>query len=172
MVESRDQVRRTSLRPPEFIAMTRFINLASTKGPFFSDLLICCLSRAIAGAPPWSVSLRGSKGLRPFEIPARQRHHSCASRAIAGAPPRSVSLRGSKGLRPFEIPTRQRHHSCALPNDEFIGGLAAACLFAHGHLAPFGLRLTADWGFAFATPMRMVARIHRRAAHGWPETHV
>jgi hypothetical protein len=45
MVESRDQVRITSRRPPEFIAMTRFINFASTKGPFFNDLLIFASSR-------------------------------------------------------------------------------------------------------------------------------
>src|ERR1051326_3027767 len=37
MVESRDQVRTTSLRPPEFIATTRFINLESTYGPFFKE---------------------------------------------------------------------------------------------------------------------------------------
>src|SRR5207253_10094534 len=47
MVESRDQVRSTSLRPPEFIATTRFINLASTKGPFFKLLLIAL--------PQWSL---------------------------------------------------------------------------------------------------------------------
>src|SRR5438128_4608057 len=102
MVESRDQVRRTSLRPPEFIAMTRFISLASTNGPFLRLRLM---------------------------------------------------------LR-------------ALPYDELVGGLAVARLFAHGHLAPLGLGLAADWGFAFATTMRMVARIHGRAAHRRAEAQV
>src|SRR5215216_1064451 len=40
IVESRDHVRRTSRRPPVFIAMTRFMSLASTKGPFFRLRLI------------------------------------------------------------------------------------------------------------------------------------
>src|SRR5947209_19007544 len=47
MVESRDQVRNTSLRPPEFIAITRLISLASTKGPFFRLLLMCTNNLAV-----------------------------------------------------------------------------------------------------------------------------
>src|SRR5438105_4174269 len=40
MVDARDQVRSTSLRPLEFIDTTRRISFSSTYGPFFRLLLI------------------------------------------------------------------------------------------------------------------------------------
>src|SRR5437588_5080263 len=117
MVESRDQVRNTSLRPPEFIAITRLISLASTKGPFFRLLLMCTNNLAVRS-------------------PAAERH------------------------------------LCSFPDDEFIGALVVARLFAHGDFAPLGLGLAADGGFAFATAVGMVARVHGRTAHRGPEAHV
>src|SRR5947207_172402 len=62
--------------------------------------------------------------------------------------------------------------SPALPHDELVGVLATPRLLAHGHLAPLGLRLAANRGFAFATAMRMVARVHSRAAHRRTYAHV
>src|SRR4051794_27729759 len=50
MVESRDQVRSTSLRPPAFMAVTRRMSLASTYGPFLSDLLMGFLQCSSTGA--------------------------------------------------------------------------------------------------------------------------
>ena len=40
-VDRRDQVLMTFLSPPRFIASTFSSSGVSTKGPFFSDLLIC-----------------------------------------------------------------------------------------------------------------------------------
>src|SRR4051812_22400059 len=60
----------------------------------------------------------------------------------------------------------------ALPHDELVGRLAMAGLLAHRDLAPLRLRLAADWRFAFAAAMRMVARVHCRAAHRRPNPQV
>src|SRR5260370_42509954 len=57
-------------------------------------------------------------------------------------------------------------------NDELLRRFTMASLLAHSDLAPLGLRLAANWGFAFPTTVGMVTRIHRRAAHGGPEAHV
>src|SRR6266545_4209177 len=60
----------------------------------------------------------------------------------------------------------------ALPHNELVGGLAVAGLLAHGHLAPLRLRLTTDRRLTLTTAVRMVARVHGRAAHGRAEAHL
>src|SRR5205823_2741840 len=53
-------------------------------------------------------------------------------------------------------------------DDELVRRLLLAGALAHCRLAPGRLRLPADRRLALATAMRMVARVHRRAAHGRP----
>src|SRR5258707_4216874 len=60
----------------------------------------------------------------------------------------------------------------ALPHDELVRRLPMAGLLAHGDLAPFRLRLAANWRLTLTTTVGMVAWIHDRAAHRGPEAHV
>src|SRR5205814_7933476 len=60
----------------------------------------------------------------------------------------------------------------SLPHDELVRRLSTAGLLAHRDLAPLGLGLAADGSLAFATAVRMVARVHGRAAHRRAESHV
>src|SRR5579875_290020 len=53
----------------------------------------------------------------------------------------------------------------APPHDVLRGRLVAARLVAHRRLAPGRLRLAAGGRLALAAAVRMVARVHRRAAH-------
>src|SRR5579883_520919 len=62
--------------------------------------------------------------------------------------------------------------SVAAPDNKTIGSLVVARLVSQRRLAPGGLRLTADRRTALAAAMRMVARIHDRASHGWTPPHV
>src|SRR5215831_13309100 len=152
MVESRDHVRRTSRRPPLFIAITRFMSLASTYGPFLRLRLIVVLAgegmlrkRRPGGQPAGSTSPRGGRAPRGGMCYARD--------ALAG-PQAAGTMR-----KPSAVSA-----SCPFPHDELVSRLATAGLLAHGHLAPLGLRLAADGRLAFATTVRMVARVHGRAA--------
>src|SRR5438270_8991981 len=65
-----------------------------------------------------------------------------------------------------------RYSLCALPHDELVRRLTVASLLAHGHLAPLRLRLAADRRLALAAAVRVVARVHGRAADRGSEAEV
>src|SRR6478672_4756885 len=59
----------------------------------------------------------------------------------------------------------------AAANDHLVGPLVIARPLK-GRLTPLRLRLSADRRFTLATTVRMIARVHDRAAHGRAPTHV
>src|SRR5687768_14570139 len=64
--------------------------------------------------------------------------------------------------------SQQPTASLPAPDDELAGVLVAAGLFAHRRLAPGRLGLAADRRLALAAAVRMVPRVHRRAADSRP----
>src|SRR5262249_23474781 len=87
------------------------------------------------------------------------------------APPTNVESgvrngRWAQALRArFRIPHALATASPAT-HDVLIGRLVVAGAIAHRGHAPRRLRLAADRGLALATAVRVVARVHHRAAHG------
>src|SRR6185437_4137191 len=57
------------------------------------------------------------------------------------------------------------------PHDHGLGLLVSARPVAHGRLAPWGLRLAANRRPTLATAMRVIDRVHHRAAHRGPPAH-